>query len=206
MALLRQRSAGLPPAQRPKQWQLCPELAPNPQGKWERQRWQGVGSGLNPRLKPTLQSSGRAHGGDQRRQCTDVALARGRRTPGRGSKIEGSTQWPPITADQSSQKIGAAVGDGQQQIELLAGGGKQRCRLEAKALETLFIGLMAPAQQLLKMQHTSRIRFTETHAAAQQQPRSAAEPSNPSGRTLWGDNACSAVIHCCWESSMFGQF
>ena len=39
MALLRQRSAGLPPAQRPKQWQLCPELAPNPQGKWERQRW-----------------------------------------------------------------------------------------------------------------------------------------------------------------------
>ncbi|MGB0278734.1 MAG: AMP-binding protein [Prochlorococcaceae cyanobacterium] len=27
------------PAQRPKQWQLCPELAPNPQGKWERQRW-----------------------------------------------------------------------------------------------------------------------------------------------------------------------
>ena len=39
MAQLRQRSAGLPPAQRPKQWQLCPELAPNPQGKWERQRW-----------------------------------------------------------------------------------------------------------------------------------------------------------------------
>jgi O-succinylbenzoic acid--CoA ligase len=39
MAQLQQRSAGLPPAQRPKQWQLCPELAPNPQGKWERQRW-----------------------------------------------------------------------------------------------------------------------------------------------------------------------
>jgi hypothetical protein len=32
--------AALPPAQRPKRWQLCPELAPNPQGKWERQRWQ----------------------------------------------------------------------------------------------------------------------------------------------------------------------
>ena len=40
MAQLRLRSAKLPPAQRPKQWQLCPELAPNPQGKWERQRWQ----------------------------------------------------------------------------------------------------------------------------------------------------------------------
>ncbi|WP_413296007.1 AMP-binding protein [Synechococcus sp. MIT S9452] len=40
MAQLLQRSAGLPPAQRPKQWQLCPELAPNTQGKWERQRWQ----------------------------------------------------------------------------------------------------------------------------------------------------------------------
>jgi O-succinylbenzoic acid--CoA ligase len=39
MALLRQRSAGLPPAQRPKQWQLCPELAPHPPGKWERPRW-----------------------------------------------------------------------------------------------------------------------------------------------------------------------
>ena len=40
MAQLGQRSSSLPPAQRPKQWQLCPELAPNPQGKWERQRWQ----------------------------------------------------------------------------------------------------------------------------------------------------------------------
>ena len=59
------------------------------------------------------------------------------------------------------------MGDGQQQIKLLAWGWKQRGRLEAKALEALFIGLMAPAQQLLKMQHTSRIRFTETHAAAQ---------------------------------------
>ena len=39
MALLQQRSASLPPAQRPKQWLLCPQLAPNPQGKWERQRW-----------------------------------------------------------------------------------------------------------------------------------------------------------------------
>lgn len=33
-------AAGLPPAQRPKGWRLCPELAPNPMGKWERQRWQ----------------------------------------------------------------------------------------------------------------------------------------------------------------------
>ncbi|MFM7464902.1 MAG: AMP-binding protein [Cyanobium sp.] len=33
-------AAGLPPAQRPKAWWLCPELAPNPIGKWERQRWQ----------------------------------------------------------------------------------------------------------------------------------------------------------------------
>ena len=40
MAQLEQHSSSLPPAQRPKQWQLCPQLAPNPQGKWERQRWQ----------------------------------------------------------------------------------------------------------------------------------------------------------------------
>ena len=37
---LRQRSTRLPPAQRPKQWRLCPELATNPQGKWQRKRWQ----------------------------------------------------------------------------------------------------------------------------------------------------------------------
>ena len=40
MAQLEQRSGSLPPAQRPGRWQLCPQLAPNPQGKWERQRWQ----------------------------------------------------------------------------------------------------------------------------------------------------------------------
>jgi O-succinylbenzoic acid--CoA ligase len=33
-------AAGLPPAQRPRAWRLCPELAPNPMGKWERQHWQ----------------------------------------------------------------------------------------------------------------------------------------------------------------------
>ena len=37
---LRQQSDGLPPAQRPKQWWICPELATNPQGKWQRKRWQ----------------------------------------------------------------------------------------------------------------------------------------------------------------------
>ena len=36
---LQEQSASLPPAQRPKQWRLCPELKPNPQGKWERRRW-----------------------------------------------------------------------------------------------------------------------------------------------------------------------
>ena len=50
------------------------------------------------------------------------------------------------------------------------GVGKQRCRLETKAFEALFIGLMAPTQQLLKMHHTSSVRLTETHAAAQHQP------------------------------------
>lgn len=29
-----------PPAERPKQWLHCPQLAPNAQGKWERRRWQ----------------------------------------------------------------------------------------------------------------------------------------------------------------------
>jgi len=32
-------AATLPPAQRPRDWWLCPELAPNALGKWERQRW-----------------------------------------------------------------------------------------------------------------------------------------------------------------------
>ena len=59
------------------------------------------------------------------------------------------------------------MGDGQQQIKRLTWSWKQRGRLKPKALEALFIGLMAPAQQLLKMHHTSSVRFTETHAAAQ---------------------------------------
>jgi len=40
LANLRSRAAALPPAERPKTWFLCPELASNAQGKWERQRWQ----------------------------------------------------------------------------------------------------------------------------------------------------------------------
>jgi O-succinylbenzoic acid--CoA ligase len=36
---LRGLAAELPPAQRPREWRLCPELEPNPLGKWERQRW-----------------------------------------------------------------------------------------------------------------------------------------------------------------------
>ena len=32
-------TAGWWPAERPRQWQLCPSLASSPQGKWERARW-----------------------------------------------------------------------------------------------------------------------------------------------------------------------
>jgi len=45
MAQLQKRSGSLPAAQRPKQWRLCQELAANPQGKWERQRWQAWAQG-----------------------------------------------------------------------------------------------------------------------------------------------------------------
>ncbi|MFN9624361.1 MAG: AMP-binding protein [Cyanobacteriota bacterium] len=36
---LRELALTLPPAQRPVEWRLCPELAPNGLGKWERWRW-----------------------------------------------------------------------------------------------------------------------------------------------------------------------
>lgn len=36
---LRELAATLPPAQRPVEWRLCSELAPNGLGKWERGRW-----------------------------------------------------------------------------------------------------------------------------------------------------------------------
>ena len=36
---LRARVRALPPAQRPKAWHHCPDLAPNDQGKWERPAW-----------------------------------------------------------------------------------------------------------------------------------------------------------------------
>ena len=92
------------------------------------------------------------------------------------------------------------MGDGQQQIKLLAWGWKQRGRLEAKALEALFIGLMAPAQQLLEMHHTGSVGFAETHAAAKQQPRLSGSRTHAwrrtqSAHTLWETTTCSAVIH-----------
>ena len=46
---LRQLSYGLPPAQRPKQWQICPELATNPEGKWQRKHWQAWLQSNQPR-------------------------------------------------------------------------------------------------------------------------------------------------------------
>lgn len=36
---LRGLTAGWPPAQQPRRWWLCPELAPSEQGKWPRQHW-----------------------------------------------------------------------------------------------------------------------------------------------------------------------
>jgi O-succinylbenzoic acid--CoA ligase len=52
---LLERSSSLPPAQRPKQWLLCSQLAPNAQGKWERPRWQAwaqLSEGTHPLLQP----------------------------------------------------------------------------------------------------------------------------------------------------------
>lgn len=39
MAALRELAPTLPPAQRPQEWRLCPQLEPNALGKWERARW-----------------------------------------------------------------------------------------------------------------------------------------------------------------------
>jgi O-succinylbenzoic acid--CoA ligase len=39
LAALQQAAKALPPPQRPRAWHLCPELAPNGRGKWERRRW-----------------------------------------------------------------------------------------------------------------------------------------------------------------------
>jgi O-succinylbenzoic acid--CoA ligase len=39
LAALRALATGLPPAQRPREWRLCLQLAPNALGKWERSRW-----------------------------------------------------------------------------------------------------------------------------------------------------------------------
>jgi O-succinylbenzoic acid--CoA ligase len=39
LARLSLTAAALPPAQRPRRWLICPDLAPNGQGKWERPRW-----------------------------------------------------------------------------------------------------------------------------------------------------------------------
>jgi len=40
VAALKKAVSRRPPAERPKQWLHCPQLAPNAQGKWERRRWQ----------------------------------------------------------------------------------------------------------------------------------------------------------------------
>jgi O-succinylbenzoic acid--CoA ligase len=39
LARLEQLCAGWAPAERPRRWQLCPQLAPSPLGKWQRGRW-----------------------------------------------------------------------------------------------------------------------------------------------------------------------
>lgn len=39
LAALAALVAGWPPAERPRRWQLCPELAPSALGKWQRHRW-----------------------------------------------------------------------------------------------------------------------------------------------------------------------
>ena len=45
VAVLKQAVSRRPPAERPKQWLHCPQLAPNTQGKWERRRWQAWAQG-----------------------------------------------------------------------------------------------------------------------------------------------------------------
>jgi O-succinylbenzoic acid--CoA ligase len=37
---------GWAPAERPRRWHLCPQLAPSPLGKWERGRWRAWLDGL----------------------------------------------------------------------------------------------------------------------------------------------------------------
>jgi O-succinylbenzoic acid--CoA ligase len=40
IAELQAAVAAWPPAERPRQWQICQSLAPSPQGKWQRGHWQ----------------------------------------------------------------------------------------------------------------------------------------------------------------------
>ena len=42
---LGQIAAPLTPAQRPRRWLDCPALAPNAQGKWDRDRWRRWAAG-----------------------------------------------------------------------------------------------------------------------------------------------------------------
>jgi O-succinylbenzoic acid--CoA ligase len=39
LAALERLVAAWPAPERPRRWQLCPELAPSALGKWQRQRW-----------------------------------------------------------------------------------------------------------------------------------------------------------------------
>ena len=48
VAVLKQAVSRRPPAERPKQWLHCPQLAPNAQGKWDRRRWRAWAEGNGP--------------------------------------------------------------------------------------------------------------------------------------------------------------
>ena len=78
-----------------------------------------------------------------------------------------------ITADQGPKVIGLAMHDRLGHVRRIAGPprpGKYGSGRQAKPLQAFFIGLMAPAQQLVEMHHGGGVGVAEAHAALELQP------------------------------------
>jgi hypothetical protein len=75
-----------------------------------------------------------------------------------------------VAADEWPAEIGLAVHDRQRHGRGAPGGREDLARGDAEALEALFIGLMAPPQQLVEVHYSGGVGVAEAHGAAEQQP------------------------------------
>ena len=80
--------------------------------------------------------------------------------------LAGQMNEKNITAAHGSMVTGPAMDDGQRHVGI----GEDVCRSDTEPVQRFFISLMAPAQQMVKMDDACRIGFPEAHRATDHEP------------------------------------